>query len=318
MTHSGNLDSLRAAYQEHLHRRQGLALNRELVKLIIELQKHRGCTLAILSGDHFFETQLYGIQRDITEQFDQIDHLNNEILSVSEIRQVVQEWVCIRRQWTHDSPEQNFLLHSNLISEALKLVWRVVQRSGLQGFGQEHDLLVRFCFRDWLKMIETTAQARGLATHCAVREATPPELQSRLIFLSKQLAQLDEEFDSTLSSLRPQLARAIAHHSLKVEYSKHIAQFREVLDDKFCSQEKPQYDPDSIYTLGSHAVSACLHVLFTAMKSIETQLSPALTQWVLGELPGHEEEHVQSDTNLSARGGSVKDANGDTMRFSAK
>lgn len=280
MNHSGQTNSLQTAYQDHLYRRQGLALGKELIKLIIDLQKHRGCTLAILSGDHFFETQLYGIQRDITEQFDRIESLRKEYLSLEESMHIVQEWVCIRRQWVSDTPEANFLLHSNLISELLKLIWRVVQRSGQLGLQPSHDRLVTLCFKDWLKIIETTAQARGLATHCAVLEHNPPEIRSRLNFLQKQLRELNNQFQTALDECSEDQAQVLTLSIQRVEYHDHLQRFLNALNEDFCQSESPALDADTIYTFGSHAVSACQQILFTTLKRLDSQLSPELKAWV--------------------------------------
>lgn len=280
INHSGETNSLHTAYQDHLYRRQGLALAKELIKLIIDLQKHRGCTLAILSGDHFFETQLYSIQRDITEQLEQIEHCRHEYLGLDESTHILQEWVCIRRQWVNDTPEENFQLHSNLISELLKLIWRVVQRSGQLGMSSSYDRLITLCFKDWLKIIETTAQSRGLATHCAVLEHNPEAIQFRLKFLHRQLQELDEQFQAALDDSPEAQAAALTLYLQRVEYHDHLTRFLGALSEHFCEGKQPALDADTIYTYGSHAVSACQQLLFKTLKYLDKQLSPALRAWV--------------------------------------
>lgn len=301
MNHSGETHSLQEAYQDHLVRRQGLALIKEMIKLIIDIQKHRGCTLAILSGDHFFETQLYSIQRDITEQLERIERIRIEFFTLEESKHVLQEWVCLRRQWTQDSPEENFLLHSNLISEIIKLIWHVVKRSNQLGLSEAQDQLIRFCFNDWLKMIETTAQARGLATHCAAREHNPGEIRSRLNFLHRQLKELDEQFQSALDEFAEEQAEAIQLKSQRVAYRDHLERFLSALYRDFCNRALPKMDADTIYTLGSHAVSACQQVLFSMLKRIDRAISPDLKSWIEhGEWPKSEVLAASSVTSIKA------------------
>lgn len=280
INHSGTTKTLQNVYQEHLHRRQGLALAKAIIRLMIDLQKHRGCSLAILSGDHFFETQLYSIQRDITTQLEDIERLRKRYLERAEFSHVLQEWLCIRRQWTNDSPEENFLLHSNLISEVLKLIWRVIQRAGLLGQSATQDKLVELCFSEWLKIIETTAQARGLSTHCAVLHSNPPEIKSRLKFLEKQLIELDDRFQDCLEHDAMQPSQALTQSQQRLEYRKHLQRFVAALNADFIYTDYPKLDADTIYTYGSHAVSAYQSILFSALKLLDQQLSPELENWI--------------------------------------
>lgn len=283
MHHNKNGQKLRTAYREHLFRQQGLRLCKELIHLMIALQKHRGCTLAILSGDQFFETRLYSIQSDITEQLNTIEAQHSEYLSRDESRQLIREWVCIRRQWSKDSPEQNFLLHSNLIAELLKLVRQVVTRAGIADTRPDCTALASFSFCDWLNMIESAAQARGLATHCAVKEHCAAEIRSRLRFLHRQLMTLDQQFEHTLNAIAPLQARTLKERTARLDYRAYLDQFLEMLKHQFCDQATPGTDADSIYTAGSHVVSACQHILDCMLRIIETKPDPELEDWIYGQ-----------------------------------
>lgn len=290
MNNNNAAPHIRKAYREHLFRRQGLALCKQLIQLAIELQKHRGCTLAILSGDHFFETQLYGIQRDITDQLNTVEEHRREFLSLDESMHIIQEWICIRRQWSNDSPEQNFLLHSNLIAELLKLIRQVVKRAQLLSTNPEGSALASFCFAAWLNMIETAAQARGLATHCAVQGHSPAELRSRLQFLHRQLLDLDQQFSDTLESIAPAQARNIRNKAERMEYQAHLKRFLAMLELDFCKKPRPETDADAAYTAGSHVVSACQQILVSILKIIETKPAPDLEDWINGKVGGRLDE----------------------------
>ena len=290
-----NSSFLRKAYEEHLFRRQGLQLCKQLIQLAIEMQKHRGCTLAILSGDHFFETQLYGIQRDITDRLNTIEEFRRDFLSLDESMHIIQEWICIRRQWSNDTPEENFLLHSNLIAELLKLIRQIVRRAKLLTNSPERSAMVSFCFTAWLTMIETTAQARGLATHCAVKEQCPTEIRSRLKFLHGQLIDLDKQFNATLLEFSPASAKSIKHKADKMDYQTHLERFLGMLENDFCKQI-PGTDADSVYTSGSHVVSACQQILVCMLKIIENKPSAELENWIAGKKPSQEANNDSGDS----------------------
>ncbi len=274
--------TIREAYLQHQFRQQGLALCKQLINLVIEMQKHRGCTLAILSGDHFFETQLFGIQRDITDKLRQIDGQSASILQASDRNHIIQEWVCLRRLWRKDTVQENFLLHSNLIAGLLKTIWQVAQRTRLLGISETQDTLVTFCMRDWLHMIETSAQARGLATHVAVQREATNDIRSRIRFLHEQMKELDRTFHAHLDDFEPQHAERIRHAAEQADYPIHLENFMSQLKQDFCDSNRPKTDADTIYTLGSHVVSACQIVLQAANQLIEKTLSPELAAWVEG------------------------------------
>ncbi len=276
-------NSVATAFEAHKTRQQGLVLCRLLIDLMLEIQKHRGCTLAVLSGDHFFEMPLLSIQRDITEHFQRFESERREFLSLTEAQQILQEWVCIRRLWRKDSVAQNFLLHSNLLAELLKLLWLVAQRSGQLGVSERQDELTTLCLRDWPEMIETAAQTRGLATHVAVSGEIEPEILSRVRYLAEQLNLLDTRLNDRIQQLDKEALRAIQVRVESTEYTSHLANFQnslslEILNER--SAHNKAVDPDHIYTLGSQVVSASHQCLLTGLRLIERALSPELAQWV--------------------------------------
>lgn len=275
-------ESIRQAYRDHLCRRQSLQLCKQLIKLAIELQKHRGCTLAILSGDLFFETQVASIQRDITEQLNLIEEDRREFFSLDESMQIIREWICIRRQWRSDSPEENFLLHSNLIAELLKLIRLISKRSELDSLSTESIAFNRFCLDTWLNMIEIAAQVRGLATHCAVKEETPAEIGSRLKFLKSQLEQIDQQFNETLDSFEDYQIRSIREFTQQLDYHVHLNQLIRYIDDHFRPNQAPGIDVDAVYTAGSHVISDCQQILSKMLRLIENYPDKRLASWIDG------------------------------------
>jgi len=304
MTAQKSRSSLKNAYHQHNYRRQGITLCKQLISLTIEIQKHRGCTLAILSGDHFFQTQLYNIQRDITDHFQQLEDLRREfgkeLLELDDTMHIMQEWIGIRRLWNQDTAEENFLLHSNLISGLLTLIWRVAQHSNQLGLSPTQDNLVTFSFNDWLKMIETAAQARGLATHCAVQKNNANEIRSRVRFLHQQMINADQHFQTTLTSFESTQTAKINRAAERAEYALHLKNFLSALSMNFFNTEAPNLSADQIYTLGSHVVSACQQILLASLKYVERTLSPELKSWISGETIGETatENNKNVDQNL--------------------
>lgn len=271
--------SLKAAYTKHLVRRQSIQLCKELIALVVDIQKHRGCTLAILSGDHFFETQLFSIQRDVTEKLSRVEQLRREFLPLSDAMSVVGEWVGIRRQWSKDTAEQNFLLHSHLIATLLKYIRVISQQFQIDDLGPEHQNLTTFCFTEAIEMLELSAQARGLSTYCHVTKEPSEEFVSRLKFLHAQMTDssdsLVKSFDSFGSGTSSKMSLAadnVAYHASFEAFSTAIKRTIDRSSEDLCA--------DSLYTLGSNVISAMQAILWVALKELEVAMSPALVKWV--------------------------------------
>lgn len=278
--------ALHKAFQAHRTRQLGLALCKQLIDLTLEFQKHRGCTLAILSGDHFFETQLFSIQRDITELLQRFEVERREFLTLAEAKHILQEWVCIRRLWRKDSIQQNFLLHSNLIGELLKSVWVVAQRTEQGSDNARPDELTTLCLRDWPQIIEVAAQARGLATHVAVSQNQDPQIQSRIRFLGAQLTELNAVLLARMKSINHDFACTIEATMVRTEYARHLDEFQHSLEFEILGNRRKSaraVDADHIYTLGSHVVSAAHQIMLAGLKRLEKTMSPELTAWVQGQ-----------------------------------
>ena len=283
MNSQGHVISIKHAYQDHQQRQKGLSLCKALIELIIDIQKHRGCTLAILSGDHFFETQLFAIQRDITDGLQRVQSIRSDFLSQAESEQILGEWISIRRQWHKDSVQENFLLHSNLINELSKHVWQVVERSHQLHISKTQDQLLALSLRDWLHIMEISAQTRGLATHIAVCRDGDPGLISRLGFLSRQMDELNQASLYAARQIDERVASKITKAREKSKYDHHFRAFQTALATHFIDASEGM-DADTIYTLGSHVVSASHQVLLAGMKQIERAISPELSAWINGEL----------------------------------
>lgn len=282
MNSLGHIISIQQAYQHQMSRQKALTLCKTTIRLIAELQRHRGCTLAILSGDHFFQTQLIYIQRDITTTLKIFETQANPFLSKAELQQILREWISIRQQWHKDSPQENFLLHSNLISELTRHIWNILERSNQIEQSQTQDQLLTIGFRCALHIMESAAQARGISTHLSVKQTYDQDMVSRLKFLIDQLLELDAQLSSALKELDPDVSFRIDQAKTRAEYDNHLDDFIENLNAHFIDRQTA-IDADTIYTLGSHLVHSSHRILLSCIKLIEGIVNPTLDAWINGD-----------------------------------
>ncbi|MDX1452943.1 MAG: hypothetical protein R3183_10325 [Oleiphilaceae bacterium] len=276
-----NVANLQQLYARHTARREAIRSSKHLIKLLLELQKHRGCTLAILSGDHFFATQLHSIQREITELFRSIQKNAKSAVQQEDLSNLLKEWVVLRQHWPKDDPHENFLHHSNLIARLLTFIWQSCGERLVQDLDNAQQQLARFFFKEWLDMIETCAQARGLATHSAVIGTLSDEITSRIRFLNTQMEQLDKGLQTLLPTLQNHHQNALLKRMDNTEYAEHLQAFMATTSEGLNRGKLD--DADSLYRLGSQCVSACQQVLWCALHLLDHCLPQELDAWVSGQ-----------------------------------
>ncbi len=284
---------LQCAYRQHIQRRDAIKQGKRLIKLVLELQKHRGCTLAILSGDHFFASQLHGIQREITQLFRDIQQQSAPHQRADHTG-ILQEWIVLRQHWPKDEPHENFLHHSNLIARLLTHIWQSCGETLQQDLDTAQQHLARFFLKDWLNMIETCAQARGLATHSAVLGTLTDEIHSRIRFLNTQMREHDKGLSTLLPTLSDLHQRKLQQRIDNTDYHQHLNDFLTTTQQGL--SERHLDDADLLYRLGSQSVSACQQVLWCALQLLEQCMPQDLQRWINGQCSASQEAHAAASS----------------------
>lgn len=151
-------------------------LVQQLTRLLADIQRHRACSLAILSGNDTFETQVQSLQQKINARLSFIDNQPDlaEIIDSGAWQNVLGEWRVVGYGWRSDNVLHNFELHSHLLEKILNIVrdtGRWVLRSGsyseeIASHYLDHEVF-EFVFSTHLYQIETLGRLRGLGTHAA-------------------------------------------------------------------------------------------------------------------------------------------------------
>ena len=155
------------------------------------LQQHRGASMAYLSGDASFDTQLTRLQGDIKNLLliiNSIQRSQQPLLTSQHRHLLSSHWRAILEGWQQDQLIHNFEFHSYLIEELQKMLQACASQllamdttcSGLQPLT---DLLFGAMFEN----IEAMAKLRGLSTNAAIVRACGDESHSRISFLIKTI-----------------------------------------------------------------------------------------------------------------------------------
>lgn len=276
---NNNLDAT-LLYQQHRRRLEGITTSKILLDLMLEIQRHRAASLASLGGEIFFENRLWSIQKAITQQLAALDLQPHELLTKQEQNQLYGEWVTVRSQWQKDTMMQNFLLHNHLIDIILKLNISVCERAGHSQLDDEHQALSDYCMRHLPLLIESAAQARGLATHSAAQNINSAPIMARIRYLITDIKQLDARAQSAIVGSSTESYRIIQQSRVNNKNQLYIDLFLKRLKEHFTETDKPGLLSDEIYSTGSHFIMATYDVLLRAYKLMSKSIDTEMKAWI--------------------------------------
>ncbi len=148
----------------------------QLIHLLADIQRHRACSLAILSDNYSFDTQVTSLHKKINARLAFLDSQSEltEVVDQHEWNHVLSEWKVVGYGWRGDNVLHNFELHSHLLEKILNIIrhtGRWVLRSGSYSEQvADHYIghsVFEFIFSTHLYQVETLGRLRGLGTHIA-------------------------------------------------------------------------------------------------------------------------------------------------------
>jgi hypothetical protein len=164
----------------------------QLIHLLADIQRHRACSLAILSGNASFDAQVTSLHKKINAR---LIFLNSqtELTDVVDPYQwdhLLSEWKVVGYGWRGDNVLHNFELHSHLLEKILNIIrhagrW-VLRSGGYSKKAADHYLghtVFEFVFATHLYQVETLGRLRGLSTHIANSGCGDNAMQIRVKYL---------------------------------------------------------------------------------------------------------------------------------------
>lgn len=296
--HSAPVNTIEQGTMSHVFRDFGLTRSvinniQQLIRLLADLQRHRACTLAILSGNRLFEEQVRVLDSKISARLAHLDRQPEltEVIDPYQWESVLAEWKVVSGSWLqeqchHTGMMHNFELQSHLVKTIINLVrdaGRWVLRSGSYSETiADHYLthsIFQFTFSSHLYQIETLGRLRGLATHIAHQGCKDEVLHSRITFLL-QTSREEQLALRALSDEQPACVIANAPAMIDIQladdaFSEWLQLIHDLLEGKSAPSENAARQ---VFKLGSQIIDARL----------------ALTEQVLGYLQFVIEEMLEA------------------------
>jgi len=189
-------NNIKVAFERHQQRQKCLLLCNQILDLITHIQQHRGATLAILAGDNFFEARLAAIKPRILESLQQVQQTRYNFISNNIWENLCAEWFTVNYHWRQDDAFHNFELHTHLIQQLLKLFKDFYHGPNFQNLENKYAPLAKLTLQELPELMETTAQIRGIGTHCLVSGDSDKAFSDRLGFLSRYFTRITEHLNA--------------------------------------------------------------------------------------------------------------------------
>ncbi len=157
-------------------------------RLIRAVQKHRGVSMAVLSGNLKFVDRVMMLQERIMRSFFLLEQQNQQqqyLIDQSEFLKNLNDWQTIHHGWNSDGIIENFEFHSHLINNLQTMV-RSIETSYLFSEPLTWSEPQKIS-NTILDNIEYIARLRGLCINAAVSKRCDDDSRTRINFIVKQV-----------------------------------------------------------------------------------------------------------------------------------
>ncbi len=247
---------LRARHKRHIH--GNIEQLQVLRSLLSDLQRHRGLSNGLLSGDK-------SLRADVTATCDRLDRHIAQAGAFSTTH--VDSWQAIFRQWhtlrnvQGRDPSVNLMAHNHIIRDTIFLIEDIYAEEDLCADKEELSYLV--CI--WHEVVQTaewSGQARALGTGIAASQQSSAAQRVRLRFLHQKIGELSEV--------------AFAHLSQRFGDDKKLAECRQAvnrfmgyLESDLLSTETPNIEPKQYFDQATSAINELFGLVDTALMDLK-------------------------------------------------
>lgn len=187
---------------------QCLTLIKLLAQLTKAVQRHRGASMSVLSGERGFLSIADTMSKRIETILSVLDQCRFDDVfdGAKELtKNIIERWSLIADDWAQDQLLHNFEFHSHLVDALIGFIRQAI-REDFVGKGNEQQQAVFLVFDSALIQLLDTAEMlailRGLSTNAAVLKTCGPESRSRIGYLLKELPRHHRALLYTLNRLK--------------------------------------------------------------------------------------------------------------------
>lgn len=240
--------------------KQALRCSKACLRLMLEIQQHRGMANAFLSGDSAFREKLRAAQERIDERIAAVRTagaiLQQDPATAVQWRNFRADWQDLCEQTLQLSLQESFRRHSLLVGRILALQRRIADLSGMtvdpnpQRYGLLDTLIAKLP-----SVLEHVAQARGLGTGIAARGRMTMAERMELVALATII-------QAALTSLRGALPAAAGQKKFAgwdgkgADDLRAIDEFLRFMQQALIDSATIRLNPEEYFAAGTRAIDA--------------------------------------------------------------
>ncbi len=272
-----------APVASYLRQLNTLILARHLTLLMIEAQKHRGASMAVLAGNREFESRVNQSQRLIQRYLDVIQQLNQQaggLIPEEKWQGINRDWQALIEHWHTDPAMINFEFHNRFIDRLLKLVWELVDQARLVEAGRPSEGMAHMVLSVTLKLmpelLENIARVRGLATHVCSLGHSDMEFDSRFVSLMHSLNMNKEKMRIISRGLRHDILRAVPSLPEILLHDHKLDQLQHTVGSRITGADRIRLNSEELFDFASDVIDTYSQVIHDGITFFRRRLEREL------------------------------------------
>ena len=251
-------------------RQVALAQIRLLRQLIEQVQRHRGLSYGVQSGERSLEARLWSVNQQVRQLFERCRVYQSTLHRLPSWRLALQLWERVNQPDTAESPEHLLSLQTDLVQALLDTLSALAQRFDLVCLGR----LAPQAEGQWLELlhnIELLGQSRAIGTGIAAN-------RQNLTVWRERLGQLSQQINEQCYAA---LARLVSDPELRPVLSQPVRAAEESLDSlletivELLKEQSTAVHSVDYFQTATQAISAQLLLVDLLLQRLERRQASA-------------------------------------------
>ena len=163
-----------------------------LRQLLSHVQKHRGTSLAYLSGNFKLMGDIEKLQESVLRDFSAMSRIRSEVELSETWDSITQHWARLSTSFYKNDIENNLVQHNRLIQSVLFLIEETAVKHDLSHLQVDNAKAMSFLWKELLSAIEVIGQTRAIGIVIATQGDGSNMSQHRLRLLRDNVAEATE------------------------------------------------------------------------------------------------------------------------------
>lgn len=242
----------------------GLLQIKGLKTLIVLIQKHRGMSSGVISGDNSLKDDLAVISNDIRREVKKLD--NKQDLSDNERWEgFMEHWGKLQSHALTLSADNCFKQHTMLISNLLFLLEDKAEQQLLSATYTPNFSYVGVLWRELLHVSECIGQARALGTSVLASEQCTSVAKIRLTFLHQKIESISDSVYHIMDVSRGNSQELPVQLN---EAKRKVDTFVQLIKEELLSEGQSSVSAQAYFTVATDALDAYILIFDTQVELI--------------------------------------------------